>query len=302
MKIIAVLIFALLSLEEGFSQQKKLSDSFSIPFELTSSNNISVKVILNNTDTLKLMLHTASSDVSITEDASSKAKTLKFNRTDTVTSWGSQSNISRFSADNKLSIAGFKLENIQVWENKNTGPETDGKFGLNLFENKFVAIDFEKTIIKISETLPLDLRTYKKFPLVLKDDSMFINATCVIGNDTLQNQYLIHSGYGGTILLDDGFSNKHSLKDKLKVISEKDLKDSYGNIIKTKKAILPIFSVGDTILSEIPASFFEGSVGRQKMSIIGGDLIKRFNFIFDKDRKYVYLKPNKLNNGKYITI
>lgn len=302
MKKLAIFIFALLSIKDGFSQQKKLNNTFSIPFVLTSSNNISVKVILNNADTLKLMLHTASNNISVTEDASSKAKTLKFSRTDTVTSWGSQSNASRFSANNKLGIADLKLENIQLWENKNTGPETDGKFGLNLFENKFVAINFDEKIIKVSETLPADLKTYKKLPLVVKDDSMFINATCVVGSDTPQNQYLIHSGYGGTILLDDGFSNKYSLKDKLKVISERDLKDSYDNIIKTKKAILPVFSIGDMKLLEIPASFFEGSVGRQKMSVIGGDLIKRFNLIFDKDRKYVYLKPNKLNNGKYTTI
>lgn len=302
MKKIAVFIIALLLFTEGFSQQKKGVNAFNIPFELTSSNNISVKVILNNTDTLKLMLHTASSDVSITEEASSKAKTMKFNRTDTVTSWGSKNNTSRFSANNKLEIASLKLENIQLWENKNTGADTDGKFGLNLFENNFVTIDFEKKIIEISETSPSDLETYKKFPLVIKDDSMFLNAECVIGNERFDNQYLIHTGYGGTILLDDDFSNKHSLKDKLKVISEKDLKDSYGHIIKTKKAILPAFSIGDIKLSEITASFFEGSVGRQKMSVIGGDLLKRFNLIFDKDRRYIYLKPNKLNNGKYTAI
>lgn len=302
MKKIAVFIIALLLFTDGFSQQKKGVNAFNIPFELTSYNNISVKVILNNTDTLKLMLHTASSDVSITEEASLKAKTLKFNRTDTVTSWGSKNNTSRFSANNKLEIAGLKLENIQLWENKNTGADTDGKFGLNLFENNFVTIDFEKKIIEISETSPSDLETYKKFPLVIKDDSMFLNAECVIGNERFDNQYLIHTGYRGTILLDDDFSNKHSLKDKLKVISEKDLKDSYGHIIKTKKAILPAFSIGDIKLSEITASFFEGSVGRQKMSVIGGDLLKRFNLIFDKDRRYIYLKPNKLNNGKYTTI
>ncbi|WP_316737394.1 hypothetical protein [Pedobacter aquatilis] len=286
---------------KGFAQQKEIKD-FNIPFELTSSNNIRVKVVLNSIDTLKLMLHTASSDISITEDGTAKTKSLIFNRTDTVTSWGSQQNTSRFSAKNKLDINGLKLENIQLWENKNTGPETDGKFGLNLFTDQFVSIDFEKNIIQITESLPKDLEHYQKFPLVVKDDSMFLNAVCVIGNDTLDNQYLIHTGYGGTMLLDDDFSNKYKLNEQLKVISERDLKDSYGNTIKTRKAILPKFLLGKFELNQIPVSFFEGSVGRQKMSVIGGDLIKRFNLIIDKDRKFVYIKPNKLNKAKYSTI
>ncbi|RYD70859.1 MAG: hypothetical protein EOP55_21545, partial [Sphingobacteriales bacterium] len=184
-KIAIIAILAVLS-AKGFTQQRKFSKDITIPFELTSSNNIRVKVVLNNVDTLKLMLHTASSDVSITEDATAKTKSLKFNRTDTVSSWGSQHNTSRFSAQNKLDIAGLKLENIKLWENKNTGPETDGKFGLNLFADKVIILNFEKNIIKVSESLPSDLSSYKKFPLLVKDDSMFLNALCIVGNDTLE--------------------------------------------------------------------------------------------------------------------
>jgi len=45
-------------------------------------------------------------------------------------------------------------------------------------------------------------------------------------------------------------------------------------------------------MKDIPVGFFEGSMGRQKMSVIGGEILKRFNLIIDSNRKYIYIKPN----------
>ena len=56
---------------------------------------------------------------------------------------------------------------------------------------------------------------------------------------------MIHSGYGGSILYDDNFSAENSLGEQIKIIDEKELKDSYGNVLKTKKGILPKFTIGN---------------------------------------------------------
>jgi hypothetical protein len=85
-------------------------------------------------------------------------------------------------------------------------------------------------------------------------------------------------------------------------VGEKELKDSYGNIIKTQKAILPAFKIGNTTLSHVPVGFFAGAIGRQKMSIIGGDILKRFNIIIDAQREYIYLKPNSLKKSGYTNV
>jgi hypothetical protein len=37
------------------------------------------------------------------------------------------------------------------------------------------------------------------------------------------------------------------------------------------------------------------------MSILGGDVPKRFNFIIDPRREYIYLKPNHLANTAYLS-
>lgn len=49
----------------------------------------------------------------------------------------------------------------------------------------------------------------------------------------------------------------------------------------------------------IPVGFFTGALGRQKMSIVGGDLLKRFNLIIDAERANIYLKENKLKYSEY---
>ncbi|WP_373553987.1 hypothetical protein [Haliscomenobacter sp.] len=271
-----------------------------IPFQLTAHNNIAVQTILNEIDTLHLMFHTAASDVTLTEDATKKLKSLRFNgTTDGIKSWGGAANTARYSANNSLRIGGMLLSGIEIWENKFSGPNTDGKFGLDLFKGQCIQLDFEQKIMLVSPALPKKLKKYQQFKLTIEDDLMFLAASCEFGDTAITHTFLIHSGYSGGLLLDDQFANENQLGEKLTIIGEKDLKDSYGNVIKTKKAILPGLSIGNNTLSNVPVGFFEGAIGRQKMSIMGGDILKRFQIVIDTKNGDIYLKGNKLRKEQY---
>jgi hypothetical protein len=63
-----------------------------IPFKLTDQNNIVVTALLNDTDSLNLMLHTAASDVTLTEEGVRKSKSIKLSETKRVKSWGGEAN------------------------------------------------------------------------------------------------------------------------------------------------------------------------------------------------------------------
>ena len=67
------------------------------------------------------------------------------------------------------------------------------------------------------------------------------------------------------------------------------LKDSFGNTIKVKKGILPVFMLGSSRLSNVPVGFFAGNIGAQKMSVIGGEILKQFNLIFDIANHDLYI-------------
>lgn len=288
-------LFTLAAIATGQTQTLR------IPFQLTAHNNIAVPAILNDTDTVILMFHTAASDVTLTEDATKKLKSIRFDgTTDGIKSWGGAENTARHSANNSLRIGGRLLSNIEIWENKFSGPNTDGKFGLDLFKGQRIQLDFEQKIMQVSPILPKKLKKYQQFKLTIEDELMFIEASCTFGDTVIQHPFLIHSGYSGGLLLDDQFASENKLGEKLKIIGTKDLKDSYGNVIRTQKAILPGLTIGNNTLANVPVGFFEGAIGRQKMSIMGGDVLKRFQVVIDPKNRVIYLKGNKLRKGGYL--
>jgi len=279
-----------------FGQEKKII----IPFKLTEYNNISIQATLNEKDTVNLMFHTAANSITLIEDATKKIKSLNFNKnTEGVQSWGGETNSSRLSENNSIQIGELKFKGISIWENKYSGPQTDGKFGIDLFKDKVLKLDFERNILVISSLLPNEARRYQKLKLVFEDEMMFLEASFKINNVVKKNRFLIHTGYSGDFLFDDKFASDNQMGENLKIIGEKELKDSYGNVLKTMKAIIPSLKIGTIKLVNVPVGFFTGAIGRQKMSVMGGDILKRFNMIIDSKREYIYLKANKLKNMEY---
>ncbi len=259
-------------------------------FVLTEYNNISVTAVVNGRDTVHLMLHTAASSVTLIEEATQRVKSITFNGTDTgVKSWGGQENSSRFSNHNSLQIGAMVWKDITIGENKYSGQHTDGKFGLDLFEGKAVVIDFEKKIIIVRKDLP-KIKGYGKLKLTTDREFMFIDAGIETAGQLLPRKFLIHSGYSGALLLDDVFVQENELGEKLKIVGSKELKDSYGNVLKTQSATVPSFRIGEAVLHDVTAGFFEGAIGRQKMSILGGEILKRFRIVIDGKREFIYLK------------
>ena len=289
----------------GFCQtaiaQNNSEKKYTIPFELTDYNNLSVQAVLNEKDTVHLMFHTATNEVELTEDAVKKLKSIKFDGTvNDVKSWGGGENESRFSKGNSIQIGAMKWDNVLLWEDKNSGQYTDGKFGLKLFKDKAVEIDFEKKIIVVYSELPDKAKKYDKLKIIHQNNSMFLEATSEINGAAYTNKFLIHSGYSGAVLFDDVFAVDNKLEEKLKITGEKELKDSFGHVLKTKKAMLPSFMIGNQKLTDVSVSFFSGTKLQQSMSVLGGDVLKRFNIIFDAKREYIYLKLNNLKGAAYL--
>ena len=287
-------VLCLLSEAQVTSSSFRSGKAYSIAFTLTEYNNISVPAILNNTDTVNLMFHTAASSVTLTEESIKKIKSIRFSETtDSIKSWGGQSNTSRTSLHNSIKIGDLTWEDVSIFENVYSGQYTDGKFGPDLFKGRVIEIDFDKSVITLHDDLPVKSKQYEKVGLTIQDDLLFLNADCSIEGNNFKHKYLIHSGYSGAILFDDKFAAENLLAERLQITGEKSLKDSYGNILKTKQAVLPQFNIQKLILKNVPSGFFEGAIGRQKMSILGGDVLKRFNLIIDAKREFIYLKPNK---------
>lgn len=269
----------------------RLSVADTIPFERSSFNNIIVQAVLNKVDTVKLMFHTASSEITLIAESAKKLRSVRFDdKVEGVKSWGGQSNDSRMSQHNAVQVQALQWPDMPIWEDLNTGQGADGKIGLGLMHGKVVQLNFDKSLLVVSETLPPDIAMYQKLPLFFEKGNMFVDVNCLIGNREFENRFLIHTGYGGGLLFDDDFVVKHGLDTVLQSVGEKILHDAFGNEIVSKKVLVPSIKLGSVKLSNMQAGYFKGAAGLQRISIMGGDILKRFNIVIDGDRQFIYLK------------
>ena len=278
--------------------EQGIDKGITIPFELTTHNNISIESVIATVDTLDLMFHTAASSLDVTTKAVEKITSITWNAQSEVSSWGGKAT-SRYSNNNAVQIGKILLDSIQIWENKNSGPTTDGKFGPNLFKDYVIEIDYDHKAIKLYDSLPNKVEGYTKMEVRFENDMLFINGTSRIDSTDYTTEFLVHSGYGGAIMFDDKFVLDNKIGDQIEIIDEQELKDSFGNVLKVKKGILPTFILGNVQLTDVPVGFFQGKISRQQISIIGGDVLKRFNIIISADRKNIYLKESELKNIEY---
>ncbi|WP_428068163.1 hypothetical protein [Chryseobacterium gambrini] len=255
-----------------------------IPFRITKHNNIIVKTLVNDKDSLDLMFQIAMEDASISPDRKRNADHIIFK--------------DEISDGNTIKIGKKKYENIRFFDNELTGHEADGKIGTGIFKGKIFKIDYDNSRFVVYDKMP-DLKGYQSVPLLLKNEQLFIPANSIIEKQNVEAYFLLQSGYSGGILYSNEFADGKELDKKLKVTGEKTLKNSAGQSVITKNGILPVMKVGNFVLKDVSAGFFAGELKIQKSSYFGADLLRRFNWIIDAERKKVYIKPSKYFKKTY---
>lgn len=265
------------------------NETISIPFTLSKQNNIVVDVQINESHVVHLMLHSASSDVTLTEDAVRHLGDLTLGKAARIESWGGTSD-ARYSTGNRVRIGSLAKDDVTLWENRNSGEGTDGKFGLDFFGDAVVEIDYDSGRIVVHDRLPDKARDYQSLAIENEDGERYVEGLCLFGDETRANRFLIHSGYAGGLLLDDAFAASSGIDRKIAITETSRLTDSYGNIIEVKKGVMPGFSLGRLTLSDVPVGFFSGRIGNQDKSVLGGAILKQFNLIFDLGRNTLYIK------------
>ncbi len=263
-----------------------------IAFVLTESSNISIPAIIDRRHSVNLMFHTGVDALSLTKEATSRLSDLKFDKSETVTSWGGKAT-ARYSENHSIQMADLSWERVTIGESDYSGPATDGKFGPNLFSGKIVAIDFDTCTITLHDKLPEIDAAFQRLELIVKNDLMFIEGALQIGDRQYKQKFMIHSGFGGTLLLDDEFVNTNKLAELLPTTSVTELKDSFGNIVKTRNVLLPSMTFGNFRLNGVSVGLFDAALGKQKRSLLGGNILKRFNIVLNLKEAHIYLKPNK---------
>lgn len=254
-----------------------------IPFRLTEYNNMIVKALVNEKDSLNLMFQIAMENASVSPERINKVDHILFDENE-------------LSNGNTVQIEGLVWKNVPFQNNELSGQGSDGKIGTILFKDKMFKIDYDKSEFVIYEETP-DLKDYVSIPLTFKYGVMFIDVDNKILNEQYVHSFYLQSGYSGSLLYDNQFSDENKLSEKLITTNEKTLKNSAGQTLTTREAVLDEMNIGGFSIKNVSVGYFVGELKTQNLSIFGADLLKRFNWIFDAERKIAYIKPSKFFNS-----
>ena len=289
-------------LSPGVETDSKDNDAkpIRVPFRLTAFNNLSVPAVVNNNYAVNLMFHSAASEIALIESVVADLKELKLNVEADVHSWGGQSKTS-FGKEIPLQIGALPPEKVTIFKSRHSGHQTDGKFGLRHFNNKYIEIDFEASEFVLHGQLPAKVKNWTQIEYEIENESLFFRGTLQIGQNHTSHRFMLHSGFSGFAMFDDAFVENHPKLRDLEVLEENELTDSAGKKLKTRTASLPKFCVGGHTFFQAPVSFFDGAIGRRKYSLVGGDFLKRFEWVFDLNQQKLYLKPSRFRDSAFFT-
>ncbi|WP_282628073.1 pepsin/retropepsin-like aspartic protease family protein [Empedobacter sedimenti] len=273
-----------------------------IPFRLTKYNNILVPVVINQKDTVQLMLHTGSDYVTIIEDSYKKMKSIAISDTlNNVTSWAGYSDM-KMSQNNVIKFGDEEFNKIPIFIDKQSGHESDGKIGLKFFKGKYLEINFDENKLVVYDKAPSKLKKYTKLNSRYSQETLYIKAFPFIDKKPIEAEFMIHTGFSGALMISDDFAKDYKLLEKFEITGESKLSDAAGNVILSKKSILPDFELANKTFRNVPMSFFDSTIKIQHKNIMGGDLIKRFNLILNPEKDILYVKKSNYYKDEYFKL
>ncbi len=288
MKFIALSFLLFLSSNVAIGQIK----SETIPFFINKQSNICIKALINDRDSVVLMFHSASNGLTLLKEVIDKKVHLKADKSIQVESWGGNSSAD-FSNGNSLTIGKMRWDSLTIFLNENSGDQTDGKFGFDFFKNEIIEIDFDDQLLTIHKSIPKKVKNYFKLPFYIRNETIYLPASLHFENDIYRDTFILHTGYGGSVLLDPKIGEQYGMQAELPTISTSELRDSYNNIIKIETKELHEIRIGTKTVQKVPLSFANKS-SNISMKVLGNDLLKRFNLIFDFKTNNLYLSENSL--------
>lgn len=285
MKSFVKLLFALIPLT-NYSQT--VSDT--IPFFLNNQKNICIHAKINETDSVVLMFHTASTGMTLLKDVVGKKAKLNADKSVNVESWGGKSTAD-YSEGHSLTIGKMKWDSLTIYFNENSGDLTDGKFGIDFFYDKIVEIDYDHLYFIVHSKLPKKSQNYSSIPFEIKRGTMYIPISLYLKNLVYADTFMMHTGYGGSILLDPEIGKRYNMQKELPTISTSELRDAYNNVIKVETKEIPRIKIGNITQRKVSLSFAAQS-SKIPMKVLGSILFRNFNMIIDYKSKKLYLKEN----------
>jgi len=279
-----------------------------IPVEILN-NMMVVPVVLNNQIPLKFILDTGVRTTVLTQKTYSDILGLTYSKEIIISGPGGEKLVDAFVTDNvSLDLPGVEgkghsmlvLEKDYLELRNYLGAEVHGILGYELFSRFIVQMDYERK--RIILYLPERYRhksSFQTLPVTIEDTKPFILVPAKMNENTsLVAKLLIDTGASHGLILEPESHDKITVPERnLKSIIGRGL----GGIITGSIGRINSLSLGKYNIENIIANFPDPNSYTDTLftksniyrnGAIGGEILSRFNVIFNFPREEVYLKKN----------
>jgi predicted aspartyl protease len=252
---------------------------------------------VNAADSLKFLFDTGANGSVLSEAAASRIRLVRTGTAHNIGSNGSNT-VSR-SEGNSVSFGSITKTNVVLTLIPYEGFGFDGVFGTDLMKGYVIEIDYHKKELRFFEPTAYrnDLSGYTRSRLRFVDDYPTISSTIVAQGRRYTGRFGLDTGADDVLTVAAPFGRRHGLPARLPRIGTATSQGSDGSTYESPVVLAPEIRFGRKYFYRVPASLSQSTSGANanegRAGYWGNGFLKRFNAVWDFDRDYLYLKPNK---------
>lgn len=292
-----ILPFFTVLLGSIFSAPAANTPSDSIPFELGPASRIYVKGSVNGSRPLRFLFDTGATSMVINSN-SLKEIPMEFN--ETVVNHGATGSVEvRKSTENRFSIGQKSFKHVSFVAIPYGPDQWDGVLGLWFIRQQVTEVNYTDRKIYLyphgsytppSQAIRLKMEYVMGIPVV--------PAQVTVNGKTHQLRLSVDTGSDRVLDLNTPFVKKHQLLGSQIPFSISSISSSDAHTGTLENVIFDSIQIGPCKLPCIPGAFSTVTSGIQSMAemdgVMGNNLLKRFNLVYDSQQGYIYLIPNNL--------
>lgn len=289
---------AIIAQEQFVEKPAKFITRF--PFNHLTGGVMLVKARLNNIpDTLNFILDTGSGGISL-DTATCVALNIPHTPSGKTINGIAGIKEVDFAKNNELILPGLKIKGLDFYVNDYEiltsvyGIKIDGIIGYTFFSRYIVKINFDSTYIEVFE--PGSIRYpqggYLLHPLFT---ALPIQALRIKDARTINANFYLDTGAGLCFLMSTDFINDSSFLQKKRkpVVVET---QGLGGKKRMTTTIIKELKIGPYVFRRVPTHIMEDVYNATSYPYVGGlvgnDILRRFNMIFNYQKREVHLLPN----------
>lgn len=271
-----------------------------VPFTVNpNTNQLEVEIYVNN-DTIpfNFVLDTGASVVFANSKSERLVKLLNLCEIDTVENAYNTTIAQKTPHDNILMMGSLMCDSIQIYCDTDPLAQYDGIIGLSLLKNFKVGIlpTSGMMIFFCNNDEPLRIPDTVELPLIAGNGVLGTELSIKTDSCTYSEMFMLDTGFGGTINISSKFNDRYALSNKLKEFGNGSTTDGSGVVGKSILVTVPRTLFAGESLPLLPCQMdldsSKSAYSEVFDGIIGYDILKRFNLIFDFQSSKLHIAPN----------